>query len=84
MTTKDSRRVKHRDSETNPGRIVLRTGDVIDVAHHFLTEGNQWVCAYENSRDGGIDYRFSAAAVAYIDTREEAINAAEKAEVSAE
>lgn len=55
-------------SDEKPARIVLTTGDEYEVAHHFLTEREQWVCAYETTRNGGIDYRFPAAAIAVIDT----------------
>lgn len=54
--------------ESEPARIVLKNGETFDVAHYDRTESDRWVFAYVESRDGGIDYRFPASAVLYIDT----------------
>lgn len=72
MSSLDRKPGKSPGHELQPARIVLESGDEFTVAHHFIHKSAQWVCAYETEPDGGIDYRFSAATVAYIDTSDNA------------
>lgn len=53
--------------EQNPARIVLKSGEKFDVVHHFIHKTGEWVCAYEDTREDGIDYRFPCESVLYID-----------------
>jgi len=67
MRTNDT----HPDKTGNrnkPARIELTNGDVYDVAHHFVSEREQYVAAYETTRDDGIDYRIPLSAIRVIDT----------------
>lgn len=53
---------------SKPARIELVTGETYDVSHHFVSDREQYVVAYETDRSDGIDYRFPLANVSVIDT----------------
>jgi len=59
---------QHGDSTPcdKPARIVLENGDEYTVTHHFISEREQWVCAYDEIRAGGIDYRYPVGRVSVI------------------
>jgi hypothetical protein len=68
MSSYDPHPRKTPGSDTKPARTVLESGEEFAAPHHFVTETERWVCAYENGRDGGVDYRFPSSSVAFIDT----------------
>lgn len=68
MQTNVSPRQETGGYDLQPARIVLQNGEEFDVAHHDRTANDQWVFAYVETRENGIDYRFPAESVLYIDT----------------
>ena len=68
MRNKNAPQQESSGYDLQPARIVLQNGEEFDVVHHDRTENDRWVFAYVETRENGIDYRFPAESVLYIDT----------------
>lgn len=60
--------------EQKPAVIRLIDGSTLTVAHHFIAHDGTYVCAYDETRDGGIDHRVPWSSILEVDTSDATLN----------
>ena len=61
---------KEGASDTDPARVVLKTGETIEATHHLINT-DRWVCVYTGAQSDGISQKIPPANVARIEMVDE-------------